>query len=85
MLTTHDPCSDSSSLQLDANQRLVQFVLIHMSLFNSTVTYGMYECWGPGANQTAQRVPWAHDFNQLEAMQYTHLDFINGQEWLAEV
>lgn len=53
--------------------------------FNSTVTYGMYQCWGPGANQTEHRVPWAHDFNQLEAMQYIHLDFINGQEWLAEV
>ncbi|KAG0631075.1 hypothetical protein M758_1G225600 [Ceratodon purpureus] len=48
-----------------------------------TVTYGMYECWGPGAATIGQ--PWARTLNQVEAMPFTHLDFISGQEWLPEI
>lgn len=84
MLTTCDPCSYSSSYNLMQTHGWSNCVDSHVT-FNSTVTYGMYQCWGPGANQTVNRVPWAHDFNQLEAMQYTHIDFISGQEWLVEV
>lgn len=50
-----------------------------------TVTYGMYECFGPGANHSSTRVPWAKEFSQAEVMPFTQLDFINGQLWLPEV
>lgn len=47
-----------------------------------TVTYGMYECWGPGATTAGQA--WGLALDELEAMAYTQFDFINGQEWLPE-
>jgi len=53
-----------------------------LDIHNRTVTYGMYECWGPGAKTTGQA--WALTLNELEAMVFTQLDFINGQEWLPE-
>ncbi|XP_012849441.1 PREDICTED: probable pectinesterase 53 [Erythranthe guttata] len=47
----------------------------------STVTFGEYQCSGPGSN-TAGRVKWSKILTDEEAGRFTSLDFIDASEWL---
>ncbi|KAG0581528.1 hypothetical protein KC19_4G258700 [Ceratodon purpureus] len=49
----------------------------------STVFYGEYKCFGPGANES-HRVKWAHELNDTEAQPFVSLDYINGGLWVTE-
>ncbi|XP_073391746.1 probable pectinesterase 68 [Physcomitrium patens] len=49
---------------------------------DQTVTYGIYECWGPGVATSGQA--WGNTMTQVEAIAFTSLEFIDGQEWLLE-
>ncbi|KAK4392136.1 putative pectinesterase 15 [Sesamum angolense] len=47
----------------------------------STVLFGEYECYGPGANST-YRVAYGKQLKQSEAAHYLDASFIDGEEWL---
>ncbi|KAH7414726.1 hypothetical protein KP509_14G007600 [Ceratopteris richardii] len=47
----------------------------------STVYYGQYMCYGPGAG-TDGRTPWSHALTDEEAKPFLTLDFIQGQSWV---
>ncbi|KAL7137573.1 hypothetical protein ABFS83_10G101700 [Erythranthe nasuta] len=47
----------------------------------STVTFGEYQCSGPGSN-TAGRVKWSKILTDEEAGRFISLDFIDASEWL---
>ncbi|KAJ7521793.1 hypothetical protein O6H91_19G069800 [Diphasiastrum complanatum] len=46
-----------------------------------TVFYGLYNCYGPGANYQG-RVAWSRELTSLEAQPFLTLSFIDGEEWL---
>lgn len=48
---------------------------------HSTVYYGEYQCYGPGANRT-KRVEWSHSLSNNEATPFLTKDMIGGQGWL---
>ncbi|KAK9286301.1 hypothetical protein L1049_014691 [Liquidambar formosana] len=47
----------------------------------STVYYGEYKCYGPGANRS-ERVAWSQDLSSTEAAPFLTMDMIDGGEWL---
>ena len=49
--------------------------------YNSTVYYGEYQCYGPGANR-AKRVGWSKSLSNQEATPFLTKDMIGGQGWL---
>ncbi|KAL6503081.1 putative pectinesterase 15 [Orobanche hederae] len=48
---------------------------------DQTVSFGEYECYGPGANST-YRVAYGKQLRQSEAAPYLDISFIDGEEWL---
>lgn len=48
---------------------------------NRTVFYGEYNNNGPGAS-LAGRVSYTRALSSMEAAKYTHIDWINGSDWL---
>ncbi|KAL8509300.1 hypothetical protein ACS0TY_016488 [Phlomoides rotata] len=48
---------------------------------DQTVSFGEYECYGPGAN-SANRVTYGKQLSQSEATQYLSTSFIDGEDWL---
>ncbi|KAL0344688.1 UNVERIFIED_CONTAM: putative pectinesterase 15 [Sesamum radiatum] len=48
---------------------------------DQTVSFGEYECYGPGANST-YRVAYGKQLKQSEAAHYLDASFIDGEEWL---
>ncbi|KAI3447532.1 hypothetical protein Pfo_004197 [Paulownia fortunei] len=48
---------------------------------DQTVSFGEYECYGPGANST-YRVAYGKQLRQSEAAPYLDTSFIDGEEWL---
>ncbi|KAL0426458.1 UNVERIFIED_CONTAM: putative pectinesterase 15 [Sesamum latifolium] len=48
---------------------------------DQTVSFGEYECYGPGANST-YRVAYGKQLKQSEAAHYLDVSFIDGEEWL---
>ena len=49
--------------------------------FYSTVYYGEYKCYGPGANRT-ERVEWSRSLSRDEAVPFLTKEMIGGQGWL---
>lgn len=49
--------------------------------FYSTVYYGEYKCYGPGANRT-ERVEWSRSLSSDEAVPFLTKEMIGGQGWL---
>lgn len=49
----------------------------------STVYFGQYRCWGPGAD-TSQRVKWARELTFQEAAPLMTSGFIGGRYWLRQ-
>ncbi|GAB2217696.1 hypothetical protein Droror1_Dr00000900 [Drosera rotundifolia] len=47
----------------------------------STVYYGEYKCYGPGANRTG-RVSWSRSLSSDEAAQFLTSNMIGGRSWL---
>ena len=47
----------------------------------STVYYGEYKCYGPGADRE-QRVEWSKQLSDEEATVFLSKDFIGGKDWL---
>ncbi|XVF67736.1 hypothetical protein PTKIN_Ptkin10aG0145900 [Pterospermum kingtungense] len=48
---------------------------------HSTVYYGEYKCYGPGAD-TSKRVQWSHNLSDDEAAPFLTKDMIGGRGWL---
>ncbi|PIN11138.1 Pectinesterase [Handroanthus impetiginosus] len=48
---------------------------------DQTVTFGEYECYGPGANSSG-RVAYGKQLKQYEAAPYLDTSFIDGEDWL---
>ncbi|KAK6152351.1 hypothetical protein DH2020_014986 [Rehmannia glutinosa] len=48
---------------------------------DQTVSFGEYECYGPGANST-YRVEYGKQLRKSEAAHYLDTSFIDGEEWL---
>uniref|UniRef100_A0A803NQR4 Pectinesterase n=2 Tax=Cannabis sativa TaxID=3483 RepID=A0A803NQR4_CANSA len=48
---------------------------------HSTVYYGEYKCYGPGANRS-KRVGWSRSLTSDEAASYLTKDMIGGRDWL---
>ncbi|XP_057966734.1 probable pectinesterase 53 [Malania oleifera] len=48
---------------------------------HTTVFYGQYKCWGPGAD-FGGRVSWSRELTQQEARPFISLAFIDGYQWL---
>ncbi|KAG8374193.1 hypothetical protein BUALT_Bualt11G0105600 [Buddleja alternifolia] len=48
---------------------------------DQTVSFGEYECYGPGANST-YRVSYGQQLKQSEAAPYLDVSFIDGEDWL---
>ncbi|KAG4160143.1 hypothetical protein ERO13_D02G216200v2 [Gossypium hirsutum] len=48
---------------------------------HSTVYYGEYKCYGPGAD-TSKRVQWSHRLSPDEAAPFLTKDMIGGRGWL---
>ncbi|KAK8562957.1 hypothetical protein V6N13_018491 [Hibiscus sabdariffa] len=48
---------------------------------HSTVYYGEYKCYGPGAD-TSKRVQWSHRLSQQEAAPFLTKNMIGGRGWL---
>lgn len=51
---------------------------------HSTVYYGEYECYGPGATRS-KRVAWSHSLTREEATPFLTKDMIGGSGWLRPV
>ncbi|KAL1566025.1 putative pectinesterase 15 [Salvia divinorum] len=51
---------------------------------DQTVSYGEYECYGPGAD-TANRVAYGKQLKQSEAAPYMTTSYINGEDWLLDI
>lgn len=51
---------------------------------DQTVSFGEYECYGPGAD-TTNRVAYAKQLRQNEAAPYLATSFIDGQDWLLDI
>lgn len=49
-----------------------------------TAFYGEYKCSGPGAN-LQNRVAWAHQLTDSQAVPFMSTSFIDGQAWIASV
>jgi hypothetical protein len=47
----------------------------------STVFYGQYKCFGPGANQ-ANRAAWSHELTDAQAAPFMSLGYIDGSLWV---
>ncbi|CAI9769872.1 unnamed protein product [Fraxinus pennsylvanica] len=47
----------------------------------SSVYYGEYKCYGPGANR-AKRVNWSHNLSNEEASLFLNKNMIGGRGWL---
>lgn len=47
----------------------------------STVYYGEYQCYGPGANKT-KRVEWSKSLSNEDAAPFLTKDIIGGKDWL---
>ncbi|KAH7512048.1 hypothetical protein FEM48_Zijuj12G0049100 [Ziziphus jujuba var. spinosa] len=69
-----DPSRDPSVLHLGSPS------LFYITPF-STVFFGEYQCFGPGANYT-NRVSYAKQLNQFEAALYTDISYVDGSDWL---
>ncbi|KAH6807407.1 Pectin lyase-like superfamily protein [Perilla frutescens var. frutescens] len=50
---------------------------------DQTVSFGEYECYGPGA-ETTNRVAYGKQLRQSEAAPYLATSFIDGQDWLVD-
>ncbi|XP_057785694.1 probable pectinesterase 15 isoform X2 [Salvia miltiorrhiza] len=51
---------------------------------DQTVSFGEYECYGPGAD-TTNRVAYGKQLKQSEAAPYMATSFINGEDWLVDI
>ncbi|KAF7810096.1 putative pectinesterase 68 [Senna tora] len=49
---------------------------------NKTVFFGVYKCWGPGA-QTLGRASWAPELDFESAHPFLAKSFVNGRHWIA--
>lgn len=49
-----------------------------------TVSYGEYECYGPGSDAT-NRVAYGKQLKQSEAAPYMTTSYINGEDWLLDI
>lgn len=50
----------------------------------STVFYGQYKCYGPGA-RTSERVEWSRSLTSEEAAPFLTKDLIGGKSWIRPV
>ncbi|GLT42798.1 hypothetical protein SLA2020_167810 [Shorea laevis] len=48
---------------------------------HSTVYYGEYKCYGPGAD-TSKRVQWSQSLSENQAAPFMTIDMIGGRSWL---
>ncbi|XP_024370104.1 probable pectinesterase 53 [Physcomitrium patens] len=46
-----------------------------------TVLYGQYQCSGPGASESG-RVGWSHELTAGQAIAFSSVSFIDGNQWL---
>ncbi|KAG5061404.1 hypothetical protein JHK87_002433 [Glycine soja] len=49
---------------------------------NKTVFFGVYKCWGPGA-EAVRGVSWARDLDFEAAHPFIRKSFVNGRHWIA--
>ena len=65
------------------NGQVTSFLLCWTSFPCSTVFYGQYKCFGPGANQ-ANRAAWSHELTDAQAASFMSLGYIDGSLWVTE-
>lgn len=51
-------------------------------LLNRTVFFGVYKCWGPGAD-AVRGVSWAQELDFDSAHPFIRKSFVNGRHWIA--
>ncbi|MED6220219.1 putative pectinesterase 68 [Stylosanthes scabra] len=54
----------------------------HANNKNKTVFFGMYKCWGPGA-EAVRGVSWARELDFESAHPFLVKSFVNGRHWIA--
>ncbi|KAK9103000.1 hypothetical protein Sjap_020254 [Stephania japonica] len=54
----------------------------HNSNKNKTVFFGVYKCWGPGA-EAVRGVSWARELDFDTAHPFLAKSFVNGRHWIA--
>ncbi|WJZ82456.1 hypothetical protein VitviT2T_002215 [Vitis vinifera] len=54
----------------------------HTSNKNKTVFFGVYKCWGPGA-EAVRGVTWARELDFETAHPFLVKSFVNGRHWIA--
>lgn len=47
-----------------------------------TVFFGVYKCWGPGA-EAVRGVSWARELDFESAHPFIRKSFVNGRHWIA--
>ncbi|XP_010258939.1 PREDICTED: probable pectinesterase 68 [Nelumbo nucifera] len=53
----------------------------HTSNKNKTVFFGVYKCWGPGA-EAVRGVSWARELDYNTAHPFLAKSFVNGRHWI---
>ncbi|CAI0418142.1 unnamed protein product [Linum tenue] len=53
----------------------------HVSNKNKTAYFGVYKCWGPGAEKV-RGVSWARELDYDSAHKFLAKSFVNGRHWL---
>ncbi|KAK9148252.1 hypothetical protein Scep_007009 [Stephania cephalantha] len=53
----------------------------HTSNKNKTVFFGVYKCWGPGA-EAVRGVSWARELDYDTAHPFLAKSFVNGRHWI---
>ncbi|PKA64169.1 putative pectinesterase 68 [Apostasia shenzhenica] len=53
----------------------------HNGTKKKTVFFGVYRCWGPGAD-SVRRASWARELDDDEARPFLVKSFVNGRHWL---
>ncbi|KAL5098993.1 hypothetical protein RYX36_003320 [Vicia faba] len=54
----------------------------HANNKNKTVFFGVYKCWGPGAD-AVRGVSWAQELDFESAHPFIRKSFVNGRHWIA--
>lgn len=54
----------------------------HVDNKNKTVFFGVYKCWGPGA-EAVRGVSWARELDFQSAHPFIRKSFVNGRHWIA--
>ena len=70
-------------MYVEADNIFLVFFLFFFK-FCSTVFYGQYKCYGPGA-VTSKRVKWARNLTSVEAEPFMTKDSIDGKTWIRPV